>query len=68
VASLYQEAGLVLSEHAERLMAQWVQEHPRDDLARARPADLAPYGIDPDRARERFSAYVGQFDVEYDGV
>ena len=49
-------------------MAAWVEEHPRDDLAHARPADLAPYGIDPDEARERFARYVETFDIEFDGI
>ncbi len=68
VASVYEAAGIALSDDAKQRMAQWVAEHPRNDLARARAADLAPYGIDPDMARERFSAYVGRFGIEYDGV
>ena len=49
-------------------MAQWVKVHPRDDLARARPADLAPYGIDPAKARECFAQYVETFGIDFDGI
>ena len=38
------------------------------DPARARPADLAPYGVDPDAARERFASYVDRFWIDYDGL
>ena len=37
-------------------------------LRRARPADLAPYGITPERALERFASYCDAFDVEIDGI
>jgi hypothetical protein len=53
---------------AERSMAGWIAAHPRRDLARATPADLAPWGIDPAAARERFAPYVERFGVEYDGI
>ena len=68
IERIYEAAGLPLAEPARASMAQWVREHPRSDLRRARPADLAPYGIDPDWARERFAAYCSAFDVEIDGV
>ncbi len=65
---VYDAAGLTLSGAARQSMADWVSSHPRDDLARARPADLAPYGIDPDEARERFAAYADTFGVDFDGI
>ena len=68
VERVYAAAGLVLSTAAREGMAAWVKEHPRDDLARARPADLSPYGIDAEAAREHFSDYAETFDVEYDGI
>jgi hypothetical protein len=43
-----------------------VAEHPREDLRRARPADLSLYGIDP--ARARFADYCDAFDVPSDGI
>ena len=42
--------------------------HPRRDLTRARPADLRPWGIDEQRAREAFAEYTAAFDVDYDGI
>lgn len=68
VERIYEAAGIPLTEAARSGMEAWVREHPRDDLARARPADLRPFGIDPDEARDRFSAYVERFDVENDGI
>ena len=68
IERVYDAAGITLSPDAREGMAEWVREHPRDDLARARPADLAPYGIDPAEARERFASYVDTFDVEFDGI
>ena len=68
IERLYAAASLELSAEAREGMGGWVKEHPRNDLSRARPADLAPYGIDPDEARERFRGYVETFDVEYDGI
>ncbi len=68
VERIYDAAGIPISDAAREGMAEWVLEHPRDDLARGRAADLAPYGIDPDQARERFAPYVGAFDVDFDGI
>ena len=68
VAAIYEALGTSPGEDAKRGMAQWVADHPRHDLSRARPADLAPYGIDPDAARERFQPYVDRFGIEYDGI
>ena len=68
VAAIYETAGLALGDAAIRRMDQWVSEHPRDDLTRAHMADLTPYGIDPDAARERFRAYVDRFGIEFDGI
>jgi hypothetical protein len=68
IAGLYDAAGLPLTVEAEGSMAGWIAAHPRRDLARATPADLAPWGIDPAAARERFAPYVERFGVEYDGI
>lgn len=65
---VYAAAGLELSPEARKGMAQWVADHPRQDLERARPADLAPFGIDPDRARAHFADYCETFGVPFDGV
>jgi hypothetical protein len=68
VTRVYEQAGIEVSEEAMRGMAEWVKEHPRQDLSRPKAADLAPYGIDLDEARARFAEYVDLFDVEYDGL
>ncbi len=68
VVRIYEEAGLDLSREARDGMAQWVKENPRTDLQRARPADLAPYGIDPERARAVFADYCDAFGVAIDGI
>lgn len=68
IEAVYERAELPLSDAARTSMAEWVAEHPREDLVRARPADLAPYGIEEDEARAAFAAYVEAFDVDYDGV
>jgi hypothetical protein len=68
IERVYAAADIELSAEARAGMASWVQEHPRDDLAHARPADLAPYGIDRDDARERFARYVETFEIEFDGI
>jgi hypothetical protein len=52
----------------QRAMAAWVEAHPRKDLARARSADLRPYGLDVDAVREVFAEYVAAFDVDCDGI
>ncbi len=65
---IYDAAGLTLAPPVRQAMADWVKEHPREDLRRARPADLAPYGVDPDAAREAFADYCEAFDVHCDGV
>jgi len=68
IERVYAAAGLEISPEAQDGMSRWVEEHPRKDLQRARPADLAPYAIDPDRARETFSDYCETFGVEIDGI
>jgi hypothetical protein len=68
VQRLYEAAGLALSADAEESMAAWVAEHPREDIKRAKPADLSPYGIDTGEAMERFAPYMREFDVEFDGI
>jgi len=68
IRRVYACAGLALSAEAETGMEQWVKAHPRKDLQHARPADLAPYGIDPERARARFADYCDTFSVELDGI
>jgi hypothetical protein len=49
-------------------MAQWVTEHPREDLLRPRDPDLGPYGIDSADARATFAEYCETFDVPFDGI
>ena len=68
VVKIYEEAGIGLATEAREAMARWVGENPREDLRLARPADLAPYGIEPVRARAVFSDYCQAFGVEIDGV
>jgi hypothetical protein len=68
IERVYDAAGMSLSAQARDAMAQWVREHPRDDLARAHAADLALYGIHPEEARERFLGYAETFGVAFDGV
>ncbi len=68
VEGIYEAAGIELSREARAGMARWVRENPRKDLQRARPADLAPYGIDPDEARSAFAEYCDTFDVAFDGI
>ena len=68
IERIYEAAALVLEPEARAGMARWVAEHPRQDLRRARPADLAPYGIDPARARARFADYCDTFEVQLDGI
>ena len=68
IERVYDVAGLALSPEARERMARWVEEHPRNDLVRAHPADLAPYGIDPAEARERFAPYVETFGLDFDGI
>jgi hypothetical protein len=68
VERIHAEAGMTLVPEARREVARWVEEHPRQDLVRARPADLTPYGIDPDAALAAFAEYVQRFDVAIDGV
>jgi hypothetical protein len=66
IERVYAAAGISLSDEAHAGMADWVQEHPRNDSARE--PDLAPYGIEASAARERFASYVERFDVEFDGI
>ncbi len=68
IERVYAAAGFEFSLEAQDGMSQWVEAHPRKDLQRARPADLAPYGIDPDRARAIFREYCQTFGVEFDGI
>lgn len=68
IEGIYAKAGLPLDDETRQAMAAWVEAHPRQDLRRARPADLRPYGLDVDAAREVFAEYVEVYDVEYDGV
>lgn len=68
VEQIYARADLPLDDAARSGMQAWVEEHPRSDLTRARPADLSPYGLDEARAMERFAAYVDHFGVEFDGI
>lgn len=68
VEALYAAAGLPLDGEARGAMSRWVEEHPRQDLVRAKPADLGPYGLDAEAVRERFAPYVERFGVDYDGV
>ena len=68
VEQVYETAGLDLSPEAREGMARWVREHPRKDLQQARPADLEPYGIDPEKARAVFADYCEAFDVGFDGI
>lgn len=68
IERVYDAAGLPLTSEAREGMARWVEEHPRDDLARARPADLTPYGIDPADARTHFTRYAETFGIEFDGI
>ncbi len=68
VERIYDVAGLPLSGDAREAMTDWVKAHPRQDLRRAGPADLAPYGIDPEEARAAFAAYCEAFGVTCDGV
>jgi hypothetical protein len=68
VEGVYQRLGFELTDEAAAGMADWVRTNPRTDLTRAKPADLSPYGIDPDEARERFAPYSRAFGVEFDGI
>ena len=68
IERVYDAAGLALSAEARERMARWVEKHPRNDLVRALAADLAPYGIDPAEARERFAPYVETFGLHFDGI
>jgi len=68
IERIYASAGLELSLQAREGMAQWVEAHPREDLQRARPADLSPWGIDPARARAAFADYCDAFGVAFDGI
>jgi hypothetical protein len=63
VERIYQAAGIELTAGAREGMARWVKENPRDD--RGRTADVAPFGIDPARARETFAEYCDVFDVPF---
>ena len=65
---IYEQAGMSLGDETRAAMAAWIEAHPRQDLTRARPADLRPYGIEADAAREIFAEYVEAFGIEYDGV
>jgi Sulfotransferase family len=68
IERIYDEAGLTLSAEARKGMARWVRDNPRRDLQRAKPADLAPYGLDPARVRRVFADYSDAFAVEFDGI
>ncbi len=68
IEGIYDAAGIPLAPAVRDAMVGWVKEHPREDLRRAHPADLAPYGIDPDEAREGFADYCTTFDVRCDGI
>jgi hypothetical protein len=68
IERVYEAAGLEISVEAQDGMSRWIEEHPRKDLQRARPADLAPYGVDPDRARAIFRDYCQTYGVEFDGI
>jgi hypothetical protein len=68
VEGIYDAAGIALAPDARRRMADWVTQHPREDLRHASPADLTPYGVDPNQAREVFAEYCATFDVPFDGV
>ncbi len=68
IEEIHTKAGLALDDQTRRAMADWVGAHPRQDLTRARPADLRPYGLDAEAVREVFAEYVGKFDVDYDGI
>ena len=68
IERIYDEAGFALPAAARDAMAQWVRDHPRTDLRRAKPADLAPYGLDPARVRAAFADYADAFAVEFDGI
>lgn len=68
IEGVYEKSGLEMTDETRAAMAAWVEDHPRQDLTRARAADLRPYGIDPDAAREAFREYADAFDVNYDGI
>ena len=68
VERIYESAGIALTPATRADMAQWVKDHPREDLRRARAADLDPYGVDPADARATFAEYCETFDVPFDGI
>lgn len=68
VEAIYERAGLELADATRADMAGWIAAHPRQDLVRAREADLAPWGIATEEARDVFAAYCERFGVEFDGI
>ncbi|MEZ4334465.1 MAG: sulfotransferase [Myxococcota bacterium] len=68
VEAIYARAGFELADATRADMAGWVAAHPRQDLVRARAADLAPWGIAPEEARAVFADYCERFGVECDGI
>ena len=62
VRRLYRHFGLPLSAEAERAMRRHCAENPRGKHG-AHAYSAAEFGLDPDRVRERFAAYLAAFPV-----
>ena len=63
VRAVYRHCGLVLTEHAEGRMRNWLQT--RSNVNRPwRDYRLAEFGLDPHVLRERFAHYTDTFGIE----
>jgi len=63
VRAVYRHCGLVLTEHAEGRMRDWLQT--RANINRPwRDYKLAEFGLDPHVLRERFARYTDTFGIE----
>jgi len=63
VRAVYRHCGLVLTEHAEGRMRNWLQT--RANVNRPwRDYKLAEFGLDPHVLRERFARYTDTFGIE----
>ncbi len=63
VQRAYSRLGIPFTDAAREQMQAWASEHRRGRLGEHR-YDLAEFGLDPDRIRERYAFYMQRFDVE----
>lgn len=63
VTRIYEHFDLPMTTEAERLMNDYVSDHPRGQHG-SHEYDLASYGLDPSQVRERLQWYIDRFDLD----